>query len=209
MSSLEERRANRLRFMHRLYELTQGNRDKPVMPAAMAIDLALPEDEIDVTVQYLEGEGLVEQFTYAYIRITHAGVRQIEEALSNPQVATEYFPPAINVIVAESISGTTIQQGTAASTQVVVAPAESLASLRDFIAALDARAASLKLSDDQATELRSEMATLRAQLDSTRPKASIMREALLSIRSILESAAGSGVAYLLPQVPALLALLQK
>jgi hypothetical protein len=49
----------------------------------------------------------------------------------------------------------------------------------------------LGLADDAKAEAESDLDTLDAQLSSPRPKATIVRESLRSLRNVLEGAAGS------------------
>ena len=56
------------------------------------------------------------------------------------------------------------------------------------------------LSSDDKIELESEIATLKAQVASPKPKKGIVKESLSSVRSILESAGGSATGQLLIEV---------
>jgi hypothetical protein len=61
------------------------------------------------------------------------------------------------------------------------------------------------LPSDDAAELRAEIATLKAQAESPKPKTTVIQEGLKSVRSILERAAGSIVtAEALPLVVAVM-----
>ncbi len=53
---------------------------------------------------------------------------------------------------------------------------------------------SLQLTEAQASEMNAELATLKAQIGSSKPKEGVLKSTLKSIRSILESATGSGIA---------------
>ncbi len=52
------------------------------------------------------------------IAITHAGIKEVEAALSAPAEPTPRFPPTRNVIRIEHAVNTVIQQGTVGSTQI-------------------------------------------------------------------------------------------
>jgi hypothetical protein len=56
------------------------------------------------------------------------------------------------------------------------------------------------LSADESEELHAELATVDAQLGSPRPKWRLIREGLSSARTILENAAGTGLAGATPQL---------
>lgn len=85
------------------------------------------------------------------------------------------------------------------------------AAMKDLPAFMDAMTnavGKLRLNTSQKEELEAEIATLRAQLASPRPKPSIVREGLRSMKTILEGAAGNVVASgLLERLTPLLAML--
>src|SRR5215203_6330205 len=114
MSTLEEKKAMRLKFMNALYEETDGDKEKSVAPQklAEAIDLSFPEgawwagdnesfSEYKKVVTYLSEEGLVRLLgrePVSPVFITHQGVVEVERALENPDQPTRYFAPAATVI---------------------------------------------------------------------------------------------------------------
>ena len=80
-------------------------------------------------------------------------------------------------------------------------PAEDL--LR-IVAAVRQHEADLSLPREAGAELRAELATIESQASSPQPKQTILRESLLSIRRILESAAGGATAKLIQEIASLL-----
>jgi hypothetical protein len=66
-----------------------------------------------------------------------------------------------------------------------------LVELRKIITSLKGALDGLELERDVKDELIAEIRTLESQTDSPKPKASILRESLISVRKILESAAGN------------------
>jgi len=66
-----------------------------------------------------------------------------------------------------------------------------LQALQEFITALKVRADDLPLTGDARAELDAEIATMEAQLQSPKPKAAVFREALRTLRSLLEGLASS------------------
>jgi AbiTii len=64
----------------------------------------------------------------------------------------------------------------------------------EFLTKLRDKASELNLVADSKAELESELKTIEAQVESPKPKDSILRESLGSVRRILESAAGRLVA---------------
>ncbi|MEJ2800623.1 hypothetical protein WAE61_01990 [Comamonadaceae bacterium PP-2] len=78
-----------------------------------------------------------------------------------------------------------------------------------IVEAISSVMSALKLSEDLTKELQAELETLRVQLASPKPKTSVVKECLLSVKTILEGAAGnvvaSGIALQIPAVIAALA----
>jgi hypothetical protein len=70
----------------------------------------------------------------------------------------------------------------------------NLDAVREFLREFDAQVADLDLPPLTAEELAAEIATVKAQVGSPRPKRNIIRESLRSIRAILEVTSGSAAA---------------
>jgi len=93
-----------------------------------------------------------------------------------------------------SMTGSQLQQHTTGSSQTMTVegiPGEAVASL---LASLQEVTTDSRLSDQGRAELVAEVATVNAQLESPKPKSSIIVECLRSARTILEGAAANGVA---------------
>ena len=84
-----------------------------------------------------------------------------------------------------------IQQGTINSSQTIIT---SITKLKEFISELKKELPKLQLKQDTSTEIVAEIETIEAQMKSTRPKESILKESLITIKRILEGMAGSLVA---------------
>lgn len=89
-----------------------------------------------------------------------------------------------------SMQNSQLQQGTHGSTQILDIN-NSLEGLNDFLSVLNDSSAQLSLMREQQSELEAEIKTIQSQLESPKPKQSIISECLGSIRSILEGAAGN------------------
>jgi len=111
LGTFEERKLMRFRFLKYLYERTDGNE---AAYAEVAQHLGVPLEEYQVEFHFLVEEGLVER-SRGIVRLTHAGMVEIEKALSQPDKPTEHFP--VNIIHIEQMSHSQIQQGTATSAQ--------------------------------------------------------------------------------------------
>ena len=125
------------------------------------------------------------------MQITHAGVLEVEAALSEPQKPTEHFPAVYNILHVGTMSGSAIQQGTQHSSQAVSFQQNQVDEVREFLNSLKRDFPQLGLAPEQNADVEADIATVEAQLRSTRPKGTIIKESLHSIRNILEGATGS------------------
>lgn len=207
MATIEEKRAQRLKFMRLLYEATGGDTVKILNMRTLGDELQLSESETATLVQYLVNEYLVEWAALGgFIRIAHRGVVEVEEALSTPTRATVHFPPAVNVIQIHTMVGSQIQQGVDGGTQsMTTIQPQDLEAIRSFAVSVRASESELGLSSDARQDLDAEIATLEAQMRSRTPKRSVLNSALETTKGILKSApAQAAVAELIKQLPELL-----
>lgn len=193
-------------FLHKLYELTDGSELKRVAKEDVAKHFDVTPQETRDIWKYLKGEYLADPVNMA-VSITHAGVVEIERAVTEPDKPTQYFPP-VNIINVHQMHGSVIQQGTSNSTQTVqITNAEKIA-INKFIGKLKSALPELNLDDSPHSEISADIATVEAQIGSKMPKGGIIKESLLSIQRVLEGAAGAVLAQqLLPYIPPLLATL--
>jgi predicted transcriptional regulator len=111
-NDVDEKRKQRLEFMDALYRITDG-----VEMFLTTVDEVATEVDIDAATankiaEYLVGEGLMRyEAMGGVIAISHTGVVKVERALSQPDIATEHFPPAINVIHIGRMEHSQISQG--------------------------------------------------------------------------------------------------
>ncbi|MDR6583827.1 AbiTii domain-containing protein [Herbaspirillum frisingense] len=104
-------------------------------------------------------------------------------------------------------NGAQIQIGSNGSSQSMQTGSVDPASLAELISALTAAVVDARAAGEHIDELLAEIATLRAQQASPKPKISVIREAAKSIRTILEGAGGNVLAELAkPHVTALFSL---
>lgn len=204
MKNLEQIKADRFRVLNHLYELTKGNEAQVEDMWEIGEKLGLQRDETKRIAQYLKGEGLIETVTMGGgISITHYGIVQVEDALSHPETATEYFPPIINIIQIQNMNNSQIQQGTQDSTLITsmqLSESEN-ASIIALLKEIKEALSDLVLSDRQQKDISGEIATVEAQLTTSLPKKSIINESLSSIKIILEQ---TGAAILAAKVVQLL-----
>lgn len=127
MEPIEELRKKRFQFSHRLYELTKGSRYEIVNMFEVGEEIGFNRELTDLVTQYLEGEGLIKfQTVGGGIGITHEGVLEVEEAISNPDTPTTYFPPFNFIYVGQMIDSQIQQASPGATATITVLTSENL-----------------------------------------------------------------------------------
>jgi hypothetical protein len=86
------------------------------------------------------------------------------------------------------MNGSQIQQGTSQSTQTHAVSALDLDAVSKFIAELKDQLPNLQLAQDQMEKAEADITAAEAQLNSPKPKHSLIKECLKSHRSILVNA---------------------
>jgi hypothetical protein len=197
-------RSQRLAFLRAVYDSARGRRNAGFSENAIASNLGFDEELAETIAQYLVEEGLLEWFSMGYLAITHRGIVEIEAGIETPDQPTDHFPPVVRaetyIHIGGSMIGSAIQQGTTASTQIVGGPIDTQGAI-ELMTGIRAALAELALGADSQAEAEAELATIDVQLASPKPKVSILRESVTSLRHITEGAVAGGLA---PQLPALL-----
>lgn len=190
---LKEKKKNRFLFLKSLYEGSNGDTGAMFDQRQVGAELNFPYEETRRIVEYLIGEHLLEARAMGgIIALTHWGIKEVEQALENPDKPTEHFLP-INIINIGSMNNSSLQQGTTNSTINFEFTERSSAELETIINSLKDIQGGLDVSTDLQKELISEIATLESQRESPRPKRLIITESLKSIRTILESVTGNAM----------------
>lgn len=200
-------RAQRFAFLRAVYEgCDDGNTLKRVRYQEIAAELGFDEELAAKIAGYLVEENLLEWAAMGgWISLTHWGVVEVEEAIAAPEQETEHFPALVvaeNYLHVGSMVGSAVQQGTQGSTQIVES-AQDVEALRRLVAELRETLGTLALDDEASEEADADLATLEAQLVSSRPKRAILREGFASLQRIIEGALGAGLATTAPQLPGL------
>lgn len=111
------------------------------------------------------------------------------------QNVTNFFGP---------VQSPQIQQGGAQPIQVSATFEFDAAAILQFVQSLRHEMGSLGLADVQQQEAEADLRTVEAQLESPKPKSSIVRTGLQSIRRILEGAGGGAAGHFLVELAKLL-----
>ena len=105
-----------------------------------------------------------------------------------------------------AVNGLQIQQDVSDSVQVSTFNQIDLEGLKGFLTAIQTKLNELQLTPESKQEIGADVETLRAQAESPKPKQSIIRESLSSIKRVLEGAGGGVAAQLILQIAKLLGL---
>lgn len=196
---ITELKIKRFQYLHRLYAITGGDKLAFVGIGEIGKELGITHEESDRIEEYLHDEGLLDFPAFGNVSITHRGVLEVEEALSRPEKPTQHFPP-MNFIHIEHMENSQVQQGTYQSTQMAAFTPENLKTLNELVQKLKQELPQVALDSVKEKEAQAEIATIEAQLSSSKPKRIIIEESLKTLRAILEGAAGSAIAAGLMQV---------
>ncbi|NHZ85507.1 MAG: hypothetical protein GWP19_06465 [Planctomycetia bacterium] len=191
MYDIDLMKAARYKFLHKLWELSEGNLRFDIEYTELGDNLGFDRGKTNKIVQYLRGEGLIRDRGSRAISIMHEGIVEIEEALNNKNAPTKHFLPVINIMNVNKMVNSPIQQGSIDSKQKVIYKKLDLSELIKFIKNINNEIDKLDLSEDDLIEAKAEIATLEAQSNSSKPKNSIITQSLTTLNTILCSAPGS------------------
>lgn len=184
---------DRYLFLHLLYEQSNGSEQIWFDMWEVGNELELDQTETQDIVQYLQGEYLIEaRGMGGSIGLTHAGIKEVEQALENPDQPTEHFLP-INIINIQSMQNSTLQQGTNNSTVNFQIDQTGMNGIDAIISKLGEIKDALSLTSEQRAELTSEIQTIQSQRSSPKPKSIIIRESLKTIRTLMECVTGNAI----------------
>jgi len=124
-------------------------------------------------------------------------INRLEDLKVNKEIIKSVFErqsPNVNIANIEQMIGSQLQQGTKDSIQEGTFEIENHDQLLKFIELLKTKLPELEISEDDKSEIETDVSTIEAQIKSSRPKAGIIKESLLSIKRILEGASGAVIA---------------
>jgi hypothetical protein len=201
VTDIARRRADRLRVMNAIYEAAEGSRMSHVSGGWLLEHLELSDEELGGICRYLEGEHLITagrehwgHHTPFMILLTHAGIEEMKRSREAPDQATEHFPPIAVIHVEGDAIGSAIQVGSPRAHQAVFIGDLNLDTVREIVGEFEAQAASLRLPDGDARQLRADMAAVKVQTGLPTPDHDTIAGHLRSARSILEHATGGAAA---------------
>ena len=198
-NNTKEVQQKRFQFLKELYDITDTDESVYVNPMELGAGLGFSSSEVERICDFLKSEELIGFDIRDFVSIKHKGIVEIEEALSKPNEATPHFAPINYIIQVEQMIGSQIQQGSSQTSQVLTYNNNDIEAMRKFIADLKNQLPELKLNTEAQAEVEADLITLESQVKSPRPKSTVIKECLLSIRTILEGIAGNVIAAMLMQ----------
>ncbi len=190
---LKQIKRSRFLFLNLLYEQSNGSEQTWFDMWEVGRELKLDQAEIQDIVNYLQGEYLIEaRGMGGSIGLTHAGIKEVEQALEYPDQPTEHFLP-VNIINIHSMQNSTLQQGTNNSTINFHIDQSRMDGIDAIISKLGEIKDTLALTAEQHAELTSEIQTIQSQRSSPKPKNVIIGESLKTIRTLMECVTGNAI----------------
>lgn len=181
----EGKKALRLKLLLKLFELTGGARHKSLDLKSVGQQLGLDEEPTLDAGRYLKDQGLIDYLGMGpQVGITHYGIMEAEERLQNPSSPSARFP-AINIINVGQMVGSNIQQGSTASSLISVARVD-VPAVASLVEALERALREAQLESRQRADAEAELATIQAQLKSSNPKPSILKESVETLKTIVQ-----------------------
>lgn len=196
IENIKEIQKQRFQFLHRLYELSQGSIHHWENMFSIGQKLGLDRQSTSNVTDYLINEGLIKlksRWFGGLIEITHAGIKEVEEALTHPDRETQHFLP-VNIIQVDTMIGSQIQQASPGATQVVTIDADEKEKLEEIIQSLKEQLDDLGLNQQEKNDLNTEISTIESQMSSSKPSRGILKEALAKIPNILAKATATVLA---------------
>jgi len=188
---IQDIQKKRFQFLEKLYLDTDGDENEVRVDSKLGEELGFSQSETNRIYDYLMGEGLIAMYALGgKICITHQGIIEVELALSDPDKPTKYFPP-INIINIGRMVDSQIQQGTNQSNQSFSYSSNDFDLLKELIPLLKSKLTELESDLEIREEIESDISTIESQIKSPHPKSMIIKECLISIRTILERVASS------------------
>ena len=200
MDDFERRRANRLALITAVYQATGGNIMRFIDLKDVLESAQLSPNDAVMAADYLKGEGLLSLESNqqpGLARLTHLGVREVEQAKAAPAQATDHLPaPATvsNVVVIERMyGGSQIQQGTTGSYQeqhVEMLGGDEIARLRELVSEYRRLLNEHEADERVQGEAETQLGTIESQLSSAQPNRTIVTLSLGTLWELAQRVAG-------------------
>lgn len=193
--SMEKRVADRLRVMNAVYEGSGGDEAIRINAIQLAADLGLDDGEMAAVCRYLDQEHLIAaeiwdsgRATPSWLRITHAGLREMEASKSHPNAPTDHLAPQISVSIHGSVVASPIQIGSPGATQTTTigeVHLDEIAALRQFVEDYNRLEPQLPAGDQDKLAQRAAIDTILVQVASKAPNRNVLKACLAQVGAFL------------------------
>jgi hypothetical protein len=186
--NIEQRKDVRFHFLSLLYKLTGGKEFKFLDYKVVGTQLGLDERASFKIAQYLAEEGLLRfRSESGLLTITHGGITEVQDSLSSlGETSFHFASPEVAATVQDDVQQ--VPAPSVAATWISGFSVAQTAELREIIRLVRASMGGLNLQRQEEENMDADIRTIEAQLSSSRPRKTILVEALDSMRGILESA---------------------
>lgn len=193
---INEIKEKRFKFLHMVYNLSNADEHKDIQSYQLGKDLGFSNDFISKLIRYLDKEDLIifREDSGITISISHPGIIEVENALSKPNEPTEHFPPVKNTIILKNIKDSQIQIHSPDATQIKTLDKELIDLLKELVSFIESNNSQLNLPKVKEQEFLADVKTIETQMTSPNPKRNILKESMVSVRRILETATGQIIA---------------
>jgi hypothetical protein len=186
---IKKKKQDRFKFLNKIYEVSNGRISYIVDGEAIGLEFGFDRGYSADIYYYLNEEGLTEPMGAGIrLSLTHYGIKEIEEALSEPNEPTAYFPP-INIINIGEMHGGAVQQGTSNS-NINITSNDTINNVSQYLDKLNKFADEHLKDNSLQQELKADINTIKQQLKSPKPKKSIIKATIQSVKEVLIGASG-------------------
>jgi len=210
-TAIDEIRQKRFLFLKSIYDKSNASSSTFVSKLDIMSMSNINDQDAQEIIQYLNNEGLIHNLSIdKQMMISHQGIKEIEDSLTKPTIATSHFPAQniYNTINIENMENSQLQQSSNNSTQNATFNINDKELFDKFIKQIKTELPNLNLSSEDKSEINSDITTIETQISSSRPKINILKESIKSIQNILEGVASSVITdQLLLSIPIILSTL--
>ncbi len=191
MSDVMEIQKKRFDFLNTLYDESGADRFRLFPREYIGQKIGLDPREAENIIDYLGNEELVDT-TRDTVSISQYGIKEVEAARNRPEKQTDHFPA--NIINIGTMIDSQILQASPGAMQVSVITAQDRSTIEEAISLLKEHMDELKLPPEQERDVRADMETIEAQMKSSKPKWTVIKESATSSKEILQTVAAVSTA---------------
>lgn len=196
---INKKKQDRFHFLKAVYDAVDGGQNSIIDGAIIGQNLKFDRSYTKNIFDYLQEERLIEGMGAGFhLSITHYGIIEVEQALSEPERPTNHFLPLnqYNTINIGTMSGGAIQQASDNSNISIVSN-DTINIVKNYVEKVRGFIVENIEDEELKSELLADVETISFQAKSPKPKTSIIKATLHSIKDTLVGASGGIIATLL------------